>query len=224
MLCGLQECIPPVESCEESLFHTNSDFFFLFFQWHGTSPRFPLSQILFVTFSGRLSEGVEGFWCVDLSIEFHLFADYVVLWLHAAIVNIQWNGSQLSVKWLGWKSAPPNMRPWSSVRKGWSFLSRSRMRFFLKLLHPRPHQIYCVFGTHFLNKQSHILLHLEWNGEDRYCCCFNLTAILSDSNFDATIAIIAIIKAKICASQVQFSAHFFFKCVYFKYKVWSHLS
>ncbi len=33
--------------------------------------------------------------------------------------SIHWDGLQPSVKRLGWESAPPNPRPWSSVGKGW---------------------------------------------------------------------------------------------------------
>lgn len=41
-------------------------------------------------------------------------------WHHQTVTpSMHWNGLQLSVKWLGWGSAPPSPRPWFSAGKGW---------------------------------------------------------------------------------------------------------
>ena len=50
-------------------------------------------------------------------------------WFHQTVTsNSRWTGSQPSVKWPEWESAPPNPSPWFSTGKGWSAHSGSGMR------------------------------------------------------------------------------------------------
>lgn len=59
---------------------------------------------------------------VLLSLPGNIFAR--ILERRAMTSCLHWEGLQPSVKWLGWKSAPPTLKPWFSAKKGWSAHSR----------------------------------------------------------------------------------------------------
>ena len=95
----------------------------------------PLSLILFITFMDRIpghSQGVEGFLFGGVRISFLLYADDMVLlapWSGDIQLVLEQFAAECEAEGM---RALPNMRPWSSVRKGQNAFAGLGVRFCLK--------------------------------------------------------------------------------------------